>query len=46
VPPPPDQVEELLEDLCAFANDNRSPGRRAGRDHAAQFDWGVLIADQ
>jgi hypothetical protein len=25
VPPPPDQVEELLEDLCAFANDNNLP---------------------
>lgn len=38
VPPPPDQVEALLEDLCAFCNDDRLPPTAQAAIAHAQFE--------
>jgi Fic family protein len=38
VPPPPDHVEELLEDLCAFVNDDGLPAVAQAAIAHAQFE--------
>ena len=38
VPPPPDLVEELLEDLCAFCNDDAVPAVAQAAIAHAQFE--------
>ncbi|MGH9119058.1 MAG: Fic family protein [Acidimicrobiales bacterium] len=38
VPPPPDQVEELLDDLCTFVNDDSLPAVAQAAIAHAQFE--------
>jgi Fic family protein len=45
VPPPPDRVEELLDDLCAFCNDDALPAVAQAAIAHAQFETIHPFAD-